>query len=190
MIKLACELIFKLSGWKFVNNIPDEVRSFIFLGAPHTSNADFIPAMAISRMMKRNAKFVIKSEWLKFPLNLILKPMGAYGLDRSKLQESRQNNTELMAGLFNDFKELVLTIAPEGTRRRTEHWKTGFYYVALKAKVPIVLGYADFDKKEAGLGLIIYPSDFETDMKKIMQFYKDVKGRRPQNFVIDSRYSG
>jgi 1-acyl-sn-glycerol-3-phosphate acyltransferase len=67
MLKTICTAIFKASGWTFKSNLPDDLRSFIFIGAPHTSNYDFIPAMALSFLMKRNAKFVIKKEWLKFP---------------------------------------------------------------------------------------------------------------------------
>jgi 1-acyl-sn-glycerol-3-phosphate acyltransferase len=190
MIRQFCYLVMKASGWKFVNKVPDTLRSFILLGAPHTSNHDFLPAMALSAMMKRNAKFVIKHDWLKFPLNLIMVPLGAHGIDREKNKLiSKESNTEVMANFFKDFSELVLMITPEGTRRPTSKWKTGFYYIAQKAHVPIVLGYADFEKKEAGLGMVIYPSNFEQDMRKIMDFYRHIRGKNPQKFQLDERYS-
>ena len=189
MIRQVCDLIFTASGWKFVSDIPENLRSFILIGAPHTSNHDIVPALAIAQRMKRNAKFVIKDDWLKFPLNLIMEPAGAYGIDRSKLAtEGHESNVDLMAQLFSEFSELVLMITPEGTRKPISKWKTGFYYVAQKAKVPIVLGFADYEKKIAGLGPIIYPRDFETDMKTIMKFYKNLVGKRPENFILDSRY--
>jgi 1-acyl-sn-glycerol-3-phosphate acyltransferase len=178
-----------MSGWKFVNNIPDDLRSFVFIGAPHTSNYDFIPAMAISHLMKRNAKFVIKSEWLSFPLNLFLGPMGAIGVDRKKLKANKTANyTDLMSSLFKEHKELVLMIAPEATRSPNSNWKTGFYYVAQKAGVPIVLGYADYAKKEAGIGKVIYPKDFNEDMKEIMNFYRLMQGKNPAHFRLDEKY--
>jgi 1-acyl-sn-glycerol-3-phosphate acyltransferase len=188
MLKALFALAFKLSGWTFKTEIPDNLRSFVFLGAPHTSNHDFIPAMAVIYFMRRNAKFVIKNDWMKFPMNLIMKPLGAIGLDRNKLKEGAQSNTDVMANLFKQYPELVLMIAPEGTRKATSQWKTGFYYMAQKANVPIVLGYADFNRKLAGIGPVIYPTNFEEDMKKIMQFYATIHGKVPNNFILDTRY--
>lgn len=189
MIKALCASFLKLSGWKFTSDLPGDLRSFIFIGAPHTSNYDFLPAMAVAYNMKRNAKFVIKSEWLKFPTGLLLKPAGAIGLDREKLKQGSASNTNLMANFFQEYPELVLMISPEGTRSPNEHWKTGFYYIAQKAKVPIVLGFADYENKLMGTGLVIYPEDFEGDMKKIMSFFKDIKGRHPEKFKLDSRFN-
>lgn len=188
MLKEVCALIFKASGWKFESNLPSDLKSFIFLGAPHTSNYDFVPAMAVAYFMKRHARFVIKDDWLRFPLNLVMKPAGALGLDRKKLKEGNASNTDVMADLFKKFPELVLMIAPEATRSPNEQWKTGFYYIAQKAQIPIVLGFADFKRKTAGTGPIIYPTDFEKDMKKIMEFYQTIGAKRPENFKLDSRY--
>lgn len=188
MIKLACASLFNLTGWKFESNLPKDLRSFIFLGAPHTSNYDFVPAMSVAYFLRRNAKFVIKDDWMKFPMNLILGPAGAIGLDRKRLKEGAASNTDAMAELFKKYPELVLMIAPEATRSPNESWKTGFYYIAQKANVPIVCGFADFERKVAGTGPVIYPKNFEEDMKTIMKFYENVKGCKPENFKIDSRY--
>ena len=189
MIKEVCALIFKLSGWTFKSNLPADLKTFVFIGAPHTSNYDFIPAMAVNHFMKRNAKFVIKDDWMRFPINLILKPAGAIGLDRKKIKElGRASTTDAMANLFQQYPDLVLMISPEGTRSPNPTWKTGFYYIAQKAGVPIVLGYADYGKKEAGIGDIIYPQEFEADMTKIMKFYEGVQGKRPEYFKLDQRY--
>jgi 1-acyl-sn-glycerol-3-phosphate acyltransferase len=189
MIKEICTLIFKASGWTFKCELPENLRSFVFIGAPHTSNFDFIPTMAVKHLMKRNTKFVIKDDWMKFPLNLVLKPAGAIGLDRKKIKElGRASTTDMMADLFHHYSELVLMISPEGTRSANPTWKTGFYYIAQKAGVPIVLGYADYKKKEAGVGGIIYPQDFDSDMTKIMKFYDGIQGKRPDCFKLDQRY--
>ncbi len=190
MLTLSCALIFRASGWTMRSALPAELRSFIFLGAPHTSNHDFIPAMAVAHHLRRNAKFVIKDDWLKFPMGTLMKRMGAIGIDRRRIREEGSgSNTDLMADLFRQHPELVLMIAPEGTRGPTKEWKTGFYYIAKKAAVPIVLGYADFAKKEAGTGLVIYPTDFDKDMRTIMNFYCSVTPKWPQNFQVDQRYS-
>ena len=191
MFRLLCTLIFKLTGWKFKNDVPDSLRSFVFIGAPHTSNFDFIPAMSVAYLMKRNARFVIKKEWMKFPLGFFFKSIGAIGVVRNISKESKTiSYTDIMAQLFKDHSEFVLMIAPEGTRSPNKHWKTGFYYIAQKANVPIVLGYADYKTKEAGLGMVIYPEDFDKDMMKITDFYRRMEGKRNENFLLDERYSG
>jgi len=190
MIHRLFALFFRLSGWKWKNNIPQELKSYVLLGAPHTSNWDFYPAMAAMHFLKGNARFVIKNSWLKFPLNLIMIPLGAHGIDREKLKGGAQaKNTDAMANLFKEIPDFVLLIAPEGTRKPVSHWKTGFYYVAQKAQVPLVLGYMDWKNKEYGLGKVIYPTDFEFDMREIMSFYQTIHGKRPENFQIDSRFT-
>lgn len=189
MIKSLFAAYFKLVGWKFVNNVPDDLRSFVFVGAPHTSNHDIVPTVAVSHLMKRNARFVIKKEWLKFPLNLLLGPLGALGLDRSALKGAHMSTTDIMAKLFTEHKDFVLMIAAEGTRSPVKEWKTGFYYIAQKAHVPIVLGFADYGKKEAGLGMVIHPTNFEEDMRKIMDFFGKITPHSPEKFLLDHRHS-
>ncbi len=190
MIKATCALVLKAAGWKFKSELPAELKSFIFLGAPHTSNYDFLPAMAMAFLLRRNARYVIKSDWMKFPLNLLMKPTGAIGVDRDRIKkEGKSSSTDAMARLFETHRELVLMISPEGTRKPNPSWKTGFYYIAVKAKVPIVLAYADYKEKEAGIGAIIYPSDFEKDMRAIMEFYRNVSGKAPENFRLDEKFS-
>ncbi len=189
MIRFLCTLIFKLSGWKFVDTLPKDLRSFVMLGAPHTSNYDFIPSMALAYLMKRNARFVIKSEWVRFPLNLLMVPAGAIGVKRDLSKEDKvKSMTDVMADLFNQYQDLVLMIAPEGTRKPNPHWRTGFYYIAQKAKVPLVLGYADYKKKEVGLGPVIYLNNLQDDMKTITKFYQGVQGKKPENFKLDESY--
>ncbi len=190
MIKFIFSLIFRAFGWNFKNNVPDDLRSFVFIGAPHTSNFDIIPTLAVSHLMKRNAHFVIKKEWLKGPLGFFLKSVGAVGVDRNIAKESKTiSYTDVMANLFKERSEFVLMISPEGTRSPNKHWKTGFYYIAQKAQVPIVLGYANYKTKEAGLGLVLYPQDFEKDMATIMDFYRTMEGKVQSNFLLDERFA-
>jgi 1-acyl-sn-glycerol-3-phosphate acyltransferase len=185
MIPQLVHMYMKATGWKFEGTLPDDLRSFVFLGVPHTSNHDVVPALVIGNLIKRNCKFVIKSEWMKPPFGWILKAGGAIGLDRSKLKEgNRESTIDIMARLFKQYDELVLLIAPEGTRKPVDKWKTGFYYIAQKAGVPIVCGFGDYEKKSFGIGPIIHLTNFEDDMAKIMDFYKDIKGKNPQNFKL------
>jgi 1-acyl-sn-glycerol-3-phosphate acyltransferase len=189
MLKPFCSLVARWQGWTFdTKSLPPDLKSFIVLGAPHTSNFDIIPSMALAHHLGRNCKFLIKEEWTRFPLNLIMGPSGAIGLNREKLKGGPQSTTEQMAALFSTYKDLVLMIAPEGTRSPNSKWKTGFYYTAQKANVPLVLGYGDFKTKIAGTGPVIYPTNLEIDMKKIMDFYQTITPRVPENFLLDERY--
>jgi hypothetical protein len=95
-----------------------------------------------------------------------------------------------MANLFREHEKLAVLVTPEGSRSLRTEWKTGFYHVARLASVPMVLGYLDYQKKEAGIGKIIYPGeDMEKDMKEIMEFYKGINARFPEKFSTDLRYS-
>jgi 1-acyl-sn-glycerol-3-phosphate acyltransferase len=188
MVKLICYLIFLIKGWRYQSLLKEEPKSFVMVGAPHTSNWDFVPAMSVA-FKTGHAKFVIKNEWLRFPLNLFFKPIGAIGIDRSKIKKGVvSSSTDMMAELFSDYKDLILMIAPEGTRSAAAEWKSGFWHIAHKAQVPIILGFADYKRKVAGLGMIIHPTTFEEDMRKIMSFYKTVTASDPSKFKLDQRF--
>lgn len=185
-------LIFRLQGWKITKYLPDEIKKCVLVTAPHTSNWDFVIGMAAMRIMKLKARYTIKKEWLRFPFIRLLLSTGAIPIDRSKKNTlgEKKSTVDLMVELFNTHEEIQLIIPPEGTRSRVEKWKTGFYYAALLAKVPIALGYIDFEKRECGIGQLIYPSgDFKADMKLIMNFYRNVKAKNPENFALDSEFS-
>ncbi|MCS6819556.1 MAG: 1-acyl-sn-glycerol-3-phosphate acyltransferase [Chitinophagales bacterium] len=161
------------------------------VAAPHTSNMDFPLAMLCFFAMGIPVRFTIKKEWMRFPFNLVIGPLGGIAIDRSPRQpgEQRRSMTEAMIDLFHQRKELVVLVTPEGTRSRNEKWKTGFYYVALGAKVPLALGYLDYEKKEAGVGMLFEPTgNIEADMQIIMDFYRDKKGRYPEKFSTDKTY--
>jgi 1-acyl-sn-glycerol-3-phosphate acyltransferase len=189
MIHKICELIYRsIWGFKYVSNVPKDLNSFVMIGAPHTSNWDFITAMALCSLMKKKAHFVIKNEWMRFPLGLFFKSLGGIGIDRNLIKQNEgMSSTDSMAKLFTDHPDFILMISPEGTRKRNPNWKTGFYYIALKAKVPIVLAFVDYEKKMGGLGKVIYPSNFEKDMEEIISFYKNVVGKRPELFALPTK---
>jgi 1-acyl-sn-glycerol-3-phosphate acyltransferase len=114
-----------------------------------------------------------------------MRPLGAHGVDRTKTT----NGTDAMSELFKVIPKFILLIAPEGTRKPVTKWKTGFYVVAQKAKVPLALGFIDWKKKEFGVGKLIWPTELEKDMRDIMEFYQHIPGRIPENFQIDGRFT-
>jgi 1-acyl-sn-glycerol-3-phosphate acyltransferase len=182
------KLIYKLFGWKVLHYLPDDVKQCVIVAAPHTSNWDFVMGMGALRNMKIQIRFVIKKEWMRFPFKRLMKSCGALPIERSitHTEADKKGTVRAMADLFKQHETLRLLITPEGTRSRREKWRTGFYYVALEAKVPIALGYMDYARRECGIDKIIYPTgDFKKDMKEIMDFYKDRKGKNLENFSVD-----
>lgn len=183
--------IFFLMGWKLAQYPPKGLKRSVMIASPHTSNWDLIMARAAFAIMRLPVKFTIKEEWFKFPLNLLMGPLGGIPIDRSpkKQGEGRVSMVDAMAELFNKHEEIIVLVTPEGTRKLRTEWKTGFYYVAKQANVPISCGWLDYKKKHAGVGLVLSPGDnMEDDMKQIMNFYKDIAPKFPENFSVDKRY--
>lgn len=192
MGKFISRIIFALSGWTKDENLPKEVSRCVIIAAPHTSNWDLVYARAAFFLMGVPLRFTIKDEWLRFPFGPLTRALGGIGIDRRpKLPgEPRKSMTEAMVDLFSKHQRLAMMVTPEGTRSRRTEWKTGFYYVALNAKVPIALGYLDYKRKRAGVGKMVFPSgDIDKDMREIVAFYKYIPPKHPERFAIDERYA-
>lgn len=186
------KLLFKLGGWKITHYLPDEIKKCVIIAAPHTSNWDFVYGMGALAYMNLSARFTIKKEWIRFPFKKLMLNLGALPIDRAPKNpgEEKKGTVDAMVSLFNKHKHLRLLITPEGTRKKVVKWKTGFYYVALNAKVPICLGFMNYEKRECGIDTIFYPTgNFEKDMKLIMDFYQKMKGKNTENFSVDIELS-
>ncbi|MBU1369418.1 MAG: 1-acyl-sn-glycerol-3-phosphate acyltransferase [Bacteroidetes bacterium] len=180
-MKSLSRLILRLTGWKINGEMPSHIQKCVILAAPHTSNWDFFYGRLAYFILGVPVKFLIKKESFQNPLGGLLKKLGGIPVDRGR----HTNLVENIARLFHTQKQLNVVITPEGTRKLVKEWKKGFYYIALKANVPIVLGFLDYDKKEAGFGLVIYPSgDFQKDLTAIETFYQDKTARYPENFNL------
>jgi 1-acyl-sn-glycerol-3-phosphate acyltransferase len=170
-------MLFGLFGWRAVGRVPDEPR-FIALGAPHTTNWDLALALFASAIWKMKMRWVGKDTLFKPPFGFVLRWLGGVPVVRG----SRSGAVESLATLMHSEETFALCIAPEGTRGKVDHWKSGFYQVALAAKVPVVLGYVDYPNKTLGLGPAIHlTGDVEADMKRIADFYADKRGKFPEN---------
>ncbi len=183
MLKYFTLLIFSLLGWKVKGFFPPHIKKGILIAAPHTSNWDFIFALAYFYKLKIPFRYTIKQEWLeRFFIGGIMKKSGAIGIDR----EQRKNMVDALSDIFNNEDNIVLIIQPEGTRKNTKYWKTGFYRAAQKAEVPLVLGYLDYKKKTAGIGPSFIPTgDYKKDMDVLKDFYKDINPKHPERFSLD-----
>lgn len=163
-------------GWKVEAELP-ALNKYVLIGAPHTSNWDFVYTMLGLSSIGLRFNWVMKHTLFFWPLGSIFRAIGGIPVDRSRGSAFLKRIIEL----FHERDKLVLAISPEGTRGRTDHWKTGFYLLAVKADVPVVLGAIDYEHKTITVGETLYPSgNIDRDMELIAAFYADKTGRHPE----------
>ena len=180
MRKFLSKLILKLIGWKTSGTFP-EGKKYVVVAAPHTSSWDFIIGRLYYASIGRSVRFMIKGTYFFFPLGLTLRALGAIPVHKNL----KVKLTDQMIEEFAKRNELLLTIAPEGTRSLTKRWRKGFYSMAIGANVPIVLGFLNFKEKTVGVGDVFHPSgDWDSDIKEIRSFYKDKVARHPEKFDL------
>ncbi len=178
MLRPIYLLIFKLIGWSVEGLFSQDLKKYIIAIAPHTSNWDFvIGVMARSITKIQSAHFLGKSQLFKPPYGWLFKWLGGYPVYRN----SSQNMVHQAADIFNKHDEFILAIAPEGTRKKVTKLRTGFYYIALQAHVPIIPVGFDYQRKKVVIGQPFYPStNADADMDFLRNFYSQIKGRNPE----------
>ncbi len=184
MLKTFSAFLFTIMGWKMQGQIPAEIKKCIVVAAPHTSNYDLLLALAGFYKLKIPVRYLVKREWVNFfPLSRIFKASGALGVDRSKSNSLVDN---LAAMITASSENMAVMISPEGTRKLVHKWKTGLYYAALKAKVPIVLSSLDYAKKVAAIGPIFMPTgNYQEDMQILKHYYRDITPKYPELFSLE-----
>ncbi|RSK38544.1 1-acyl-sn-glycerol-3-phosphate acyltransferase [Mangrovimonas spongiae] len=174
---LAKFIYFKLLGWKITGNTnfsKDTVKKAVLIAVPHTSWHDFYIGILLRKIVDIKVSFIAKRELFIGPLGWYLKRVGGSPLDRT----SGQNKVEAIAKLFNEKDEFRLALAPEGTRKKVAKWKTGFYYIAKSANVPIIMFTLDFKQKQNHISEPFYPTnDIDADFAFMHQFFEGVKGK-------------
>lgn len=184
-MKHIARFIMKLIGWKVVGSVPEGINKCVLIAAPHTSNWDFVIGRLAYWSLGVPVKFLIKREAFDHPFGWLVKALGGIPVDRKK----SNNLVEQVAELFNHYDVLNVIITPEGTRKLVTEWKRGFYYIALKANVPIILGFIDYKRKVGGFGPVMYPTgDFDADFEFIKAFYRDKTARHPEKFNLSPMY--
>ena len=168
-------LLFRIIGWKVKGAMPTDIRKFIVAVAPHTSNWDFVVGVAARSILRiQKAQFLGKSQLFKPPFGWFFSALGGHPVERT----TSQDMVEQVVRIFNKHDEFILAMAPEGTRKKVEKLRTGFYYIAVGAQVPIILVGFDFLKKEVIVGPTLHPTgNLESDMVNIMSFYRTISGR-------------
>ena len=173
------KLIGWLSGYKVVTDLPD-VKKVVVVAAPHTSNWDFPIFFSMVFHFNLRGRFIGKHTLFKGPLGWLMRWMGGMPVNRGS--EGKADIIDQVVELFNQNDELLLGMAPEGTRSYIDHWKTGFYRIAVGANVPIMMAYLDSKTKTMGISEPFYPTgDMEADIATIQSFYADKEGINPKN---------
>ena len=170
----------KLNGWTVEGALPANASRCVLIAAPHTSNWDLPYTLMVALCLRLNVYWMGKASLFRFPFGPLMRWLGGIAVDRAK-------NTNLVAAsaaaLAQADGPLQLVVPPEGTRGKTRHWKTGFYFIALEARVPIILAYMDYQRKVSGLGPVFTPTgDLEADMAQIKRFYAGIQGRNAAQF--------
>ena len=180
MKKVLAKFVNFISGWHV--NVPKEFRlkKAVMIAAPHTSNWDLIHALPGLWLGGYRPRFFIKDDFKKVPVvNWLLKWVGAIWVNRKRHNNLIKHSVKML----NSEKELILLVPAEGTRSAVDKWRLGFYHIAKEANLPILLSYLDYEKKEAGVGKLIYPSDdFGKDMLEIEEFYKNITPKYPEKY--------
>lgn len=175
--------VLRLQGWQVQGSLPPEAAKAVLIAAPHTSNWDLPYTLMVAFCLHLRVYWMGKASLFRGPFGPVMRWLGGIPVDRSK-----NNNlvAAAAAAIVGAEGPLQLVVPPEGTRGKVRHWKTGFYFIALEARVPIVLAYMDYARKVSGLGPVFIPSgDVEKDMLEIKRFYAGIAGRNKDQFLAE-----
>lgn len=176
MKALASFIYYKLMGWKLTGNFPD-VSKCVVIVVPHTSWVDFPVGLLVRRIVGVEINFIGKKSLFKPPFGWLFRYLGGAPVDRFKNEDTVASITRI----FKSRDQFRLALSPEGTRKKVEKWRSGFYYIAKAAEVPIVMVAFDFGKKEVKISDPVWPTDDkEADFKTYLEFYKGVEGKIPE----------
>jgi len=178
MVKFLSRTALKIFGWKIEGVFP-EGKKFVVIAAPHTSSWDFVLGRLYYNSIGKSVRFMINEKFFFFPLGIWFKALGGIPVKAGR----RVGLVKQMVGEFREREEFLLTITPEGTRKRVKKWMRGFYFIAKDANVPIVLGFIDFKEKALGTKTTIYlTDDVDADIERIRKIYQNVSASHPDKF--------
>lgn len=173
-------IFMRIAGWRVVGKLPD-LSKFVLIGAPHTSNFDFLLFLGLIFSLRANVNFMGKAELFRPPYGWFFYYCGGIPVERKK----STGLVEQMVKACNESENFILTIAPEGTRHHVTEWKRGFYHIAKSAEIPIVMAVVDGKHKEVRIGQVFHPTDdAEADMKAIQGYFAGAIGVKPRRKYI------
>jgi 1-acyl-sn-glycerol-3-phosphate acyltransferase len=168
--------LMKIFGWRMEGEVPGFPK-YVLIAAPHTSNWDLAVMLTLAFNFRTRISWMGKDALFRWPFGGLCRWLGGIPIDRSR----SHNVVEQSVALFREKEAFVLVVPPEGTRKKVRYWKTGFYYIARDAGVPILLGFIDYGRKKGGFGPVVMPTgDIEADMKTIQSFYAGITGKNPE----------
>jgi len=169
-------ILIKLMGWKIANNFPN-LNKYVIIAAPHTSWLDFPIAILAKNVKSLKVNYIGKASLFNWPYGFIFRWLGGAPIDRSK----SNNKVQAIVDIFNANAYFVLGMSPEGTRKKVKQWKTGFYYIAKGANIPIVMATLDFKNKQIKISKPYYlTDDMDKDFDHFYSYFENVEGRYPR----------
>ncbi|MEM7105981.1 MAG: 1-acyl-sn-glycerol-3-phosphate acyltransferase [Bacteroidota bacterium] len=178
LFQFLCRIWCRLQGWTYGLSVPPDVKKGIIIVAPHTSNWDFIYVMGGYHKINFRLRVFAKKTLFWWPLSIVMNRIGAIAVDRVK----KENWVDTTAQLFGK-ENFFLALAPEGTRSYAEYWRTGFYHIALAAKVPVLMATIDYKVKSAVIGPAYdLTGDMEKDFEVFRDYFKNSNPKVTVNF--------
>ncbi|MEH0154809.1 1-acyl-sn-glycerol-3-phosphate acyltransferase [Limibacter armeniacum] len=173
--------LFKKAGWKVEGNLPKKEKKYLIVVAPHTSMLDFFVGIPTRIIAGFRVHFLVKKEMFYWPVGSVLKSLGGHPVDRVQ----KGGLVDQVVDMYNQHEEFAIAVTPEGTRDYNPKWKTGFYYIATKANIPIVPLGMDFSRKTVFIGKPLYTTGkMDRDMEVLKSFFRPLRGRHPEKGVI------
>lgn len=170
----------KILGWKVVGNKP-QLKKFVIIVAPHTSNWDFVIGIWVGSRLRLKTWFIGKKELFVFPFGYFFRWLGGFPVDRSKGSDLVLK----IVDIFNSRSEFNIALSPEGTRKYNPNWKTGFYRIATQAGIPIYMAAIDFKSKSVVLSEPFFPTNnMDKDLEEIKTFFRQYQGKYPEKGVL------
>ena len=168
--------VLKLMGWRIEGELP-KLDKFVAIGAHHTSNWDFVIFIAVKFVLRLNARWFGKHSIFRWPFGRLMRAWGGVAIRR----DQTFNTVDQAIAAFEQHREFILVLSPEGTRKKVERWRMGFYHIAKGAGVPIVLGALDYQNRRVVIGPSVYPTeDEQADLKAIFAFYRQYEPKKPE----------
>lgn len=173
-------IFYRVIGWNIKGQFPNDLKKYIIIIAPHTSNWDFLLGVIVRMFVIQvgNAKYLGKSQLFRPPYGWIFRALGGYPVDRSK----HSNLVDAVVDIFNQHDEFCIALTPEGTRKKVDGFKSGFYYIAKGANIPILPVAFDYENRLIIANDLFWPGeDPKKDMETIMAYYSHIRGKNPEN---------
>lgn len=173
-MRIIYRFFFFILGWKIKGDVPRDIKKYLIIVAPHTSNWDFLIGLGVRSILHFPANYLGKKELFNSPIGWFFRMTGGRPVDRDK----SMNLVEQVSELFQKENQFIIGLAPEGTRKKAARWKSGFYHISLKAGIPIVMCSVDYSVKAVTFASPFTPTgNYENDAAKMWLFYKDVRGK-------------